>query len=155
MEAHRIGEEPDGFLRLGLYSELGRSYVVALRQIIAERGYGAAPDDIRRCRQDLISRQDARFSTILHSPDFCSTSACRDLLFHVQEHRLTLPEIGAFLTAHGLTLLGFELDAPKLARYRGAFPDDTTMTDLALWHRFETANPDTFRGMYQFWVQKA
>jgi len=146
--------KPDGFMRLGLYSELGRSNVVALRQNIAERGYGATPDDIRRCRQDLISRQEARFSTILHSPDFCSTSACRDLLFHVQEHRLTLPEIGAFLMEHGLTLLGFELDAPKLAKYRGAFPEDMTMTDLALWHRFETANPDTFRGMYQFWVQK-
>jgi len=27
------------------------------------------------------------------------------------------------------------------------------MTDLESWHRFETANPDIFRGMYQFWVQ--
>jgi hypothetical protein len=28
------------------------------------------------------------------------------------------------------------------------------MTDLALWHDFETDNPSTFAGMYQFWVQK-
>jgi hypothetical protein len=72
----------------------------------------------------------------------------------VQEHRLTLPQIGAFMARHDLTFLGFELDAVIRERYRAAFPDDRTMTDLALWHRFETANPDTFRGMYQFWVQK-
>ena len=147
--------KPDGFMRLGLYSELGRQNIVALRQIIAQRRYGTTPDDIRRCRQDLFSRPDARFATVLQSPDFYSTSACRDLLFHVQEHRLTLPQIGAFLNEHGLTLLGFELSAPTLLSYRRAFPDDASMTDLALWDRFEAANPDTFGGMYQFWVQKA
>jgi hypothetical protein len=29
------------------------------------------------------------------------------------------------------------------------------MTDLDHWHAFETAYPDTFAGMYQFWVQKS
>jgi hypothetical protein len=52
-----------------------------------------------------------------------------------------------------LTLLGLELDAPILAKYRGQFPDDAAMTDLTNWHRFETENPATFRGMYQFWIQ--
>ena len=28
------------------------------------------------------------------------------------------------------------------------------MTDLDSWHMFETENPTTFAGMYQFWVQK-
>jgi 2-polyprenyl-3-methyl-5-hydroxy-6-metoxy-1,4-benzoquinol methylase len=146
--------KPGGFMRLGLYSELGRQDIVALHGVIAERGYGATPDDIRRFRQDIISRKDSRFTTILNSPDFCSVSACRDLLFHVQEHRLTLPQIDAFLNQHRLTLLGFELDAATLNTYRASFPDDTTMTDLASWHRFETANPDSFRRMYNFWVQK-
>jgi len=27
------------------------------------------------------------------------------------------------------------------------------MTDLGCWHTFESENPDTFIGMYQFWVQ--
>jgi hypothetical protein len=35
------------------------------------------------------------------------------------------------------------------------FRDDKTMTDLSRWHVFESENPDTFFGMYQFWVQKA
>jgi 2-polyprenyl-3-methyl-5-hydroxy-6-metoxy-1,4-benzoquinol methylase len=146
--------KPGGFMRIGLYSELGRQNVVALRQMIAERGYKATPDDIRRARQEMMSGDASRFASILHSPDFFSVSACRDLLFHVQEHRLTLPRIGAFLTERGLRLLGFELDAPTAAAYRAAFPQDLTMTDLALWDRFETANPDTFRGMYNFWAWK-
>jgi 2-polyprenyl-3-methyl-5-hydroxy-6-metoxy-1,4-benzoquinol methylase len=146
---------PGGFMRIGLYSELGRSNVIALRDLIAERGFKATPDDIRRARQEMMSGQASRFASILHSPDFFSTSACRDLLFHVQEHRLTLPQIGAFLSEHGLRLLGFELDAPTVASYRTSFPDDATLTDLAHWHRFETANPDTFRGMYNFWAWKA
>jgi hypothetical protein len=73
----------------------------------------------------------------------------------VQEHRLTLPQIGAFLRENKLALLGFELDAPVLAKYRAQFPNDPAMTNLANWHRFESENPATFRGMYQFWVQKA
>ena len=146
--------KPGGFMRIGLYSEIGRRDVVALQRIVAERGYAATEHDIRRCRQDLLAKPDPRFAPILHSPDFYSTSACRDLLFHVQEHRMTLPQIGDFLGAQGLTLLGFELNARTLGAYRAAFPDDATMTDLALWSRFEAANPDIFRGMYQFWVQK-
>jgi hypothetical protein len=26
--------------------------------------------------------------------------------------------------------------------------------DLDRWHAFETERPDTFAGMYQFWLQK-
>lgn len=26
--------------------------------------------------------------------------------------------------------------------------------NLAAWHDFEVAHPDTFKGMYQFWCQK-
>ena len=28
------------------------------------------------------------------------------------------------------------------------------MSDLDRWHDLETKYPDTFSGMYQFWVQK-
>ena len=147
--------KPGGFMRLGLYSESARADIVAARQMIAERGYKPTAHDIRRCRQDLMSAQYPRFANILVSPDFYSTSACRDLLFHVQEHRLTLPRIGEFLARNDLSFLGFELGAPLLARYYAQFPDDPSMTDLKRWHRFEIENPDTFGGMYQFWVQKA
>ena len=147
--------KPGGFMRLGLYSELARTDIKAAQSLISVRGIESTPDAIRRYRQEAMSSVDPRYAGIVGSPDFYSTSACRDLLFHVQEHRLTLPQIGAFLRQNRLTLLGLELDAPILAKYRAQFPDDPAMTDLANWHRFETENPATFRGMYQFWVQKA
>ena len=77
----------------------------------------------------------------------------RDLIFHVREHRMTIPQIDGFLRANGLEFLGFELDAKLARRYRARFPDDTTMTRLDFWHRFETENPDTFFATYQFSVR--
>ena len=59
---------------------------------------------------------------------------------------MTLPDIAAFLADNDLALLGFEVGAATQARYRSRFPGDAAMTDLAC--------PDTFVGMYQFWVQK-
>jgi hypothetical protein len=84
--------------------------------------------------------------------DFFSTSECRDLLFHVQEHQLTIPQIKAFLADTNLAFLGFA--NPPAQAYRARFPDDPAMTNLDHWHTFETENPLTFVNMYQFWVQK-
>ena len=86
--------------------------------------------------------------------DFFSTSECRDVLFHVQEHHLTIPEITAFLRQHDLQFLGFELPLGNAANYHFRFSEDRSMTNLASWHVFETENPATFVSMYQFWVQK-
>jgi hypothetical protein len=86
--------------------------------------------------------------------DFYSTSNCRDLLFHVQEHRFTLPQIQTFLAENGLELLGFELDSNVLQRYRSQYPDDPACTNLDYWHAFEQQYPHTFARMYQFVVQK-
>jgi hypothetical protein len=87
-------------------------------------------------------------------PDFYSTSECRDLLFHVQEHRLTLGQIESFLAEFGLHLIGFELDPRVIRRYRESFADDRSGTNLRNWTQFEVENPDTFAGMYRFWIQK-
>jgi hypothetical protein len=72
----------------------------------------------------------------------------------VQEHLLTLPAIKAFLAEHDLEFLGFDLPPLQVQAFRKNFSDDGAMTDLDLWHIFETENPTTFRSMYQFWVQK-
>lgn len=144
-----------GFMKVALYSEIARRRIVRIRSLIAERGYGSTPEAIRRCRQDLLDLdQSEKFGNVLESPDFFSTSACRDLLFHVQEHRMTLTGIKAFLDANQLSLLGFELASDVLHAYRRRFPDDRAATDLEHWQDFEAENPDTFWAMYQFWVQK-
>lgn len=146
---------PGGVMHLGFYSELGRADIVAARNFIVERGYGRSAQDIRQCRQELLTFDDSTpYRKILGFSDFSSTSACRDLLFHVQEHRLTLPEIKAFLTENDLEFLGFEVAAQTGEAFRKRFSDDDVMMDLDLWHVFEQENPSTFSSMYQFWVQK-
>lgn len=147
---------PGGYMRLGFYSEMARRNIVRARAFIAEQGYGIAVDDIRNCRQALIDLDKIEdLGTTLRASDFFSTSACRDLLFHVQEHRMTLAGIDAFLRGNGLTFLGFDIDAQALNAYRKRFPDDLAATNLGQWQTFENENQDTFIGMYQFWIQKA
>ena len=129
--------------------------VVKSREIIATCGYGSTPEDIRRFRQDLAVRNPGGvLQRLSQFSDFYSTSECRDLLFHVQEHRLTLGQIESFLADFGLQFIGFELEREVLHRYRVRFPDDPSATNLRNWACFEADNPDTFAGMYQFWIQK-
>jgi tetratricopeptide (TPR) repeat protein/2-polyprenyl-3-methyl-5-hydroxy-6-metoxy-1,4-benzoquinol methylase len=146
---------PGGFMRLGFYSELARKHVVKAREIIAAHGYASTPEDIRRFRQDLTKQvASAELQWLSKVSDFYSTSECRDLLFHVQEHRLTLGQIESFLEEFGLQFLGFELAPTVLYQYRARFTDDPSATNLRNWARFEADNPNTFIGMYRFWIQK-
>ena len=89
---------PGGVMQVGLYSKLARQNVVAARALIAERGYRPVPEDIRRCREEILAAADG---SLLKSAstfsDFFTTNECRDLIFHVQEHQMTLPQIKAFL----------------------------------------------------------
>jgi SAM-dependent methyltransferase len=147
--------KPDGVMRIALYSELARAHVVAARALVAERGYGRSADDIRRFRQDVLALPDGTLARkVVESPDFFSVSDCRDLVFHVLEHRFTLPQIKDFLAANGLQFLGFEIDLRVLGRYSARFPQDIARTDLDGWHIFERDNPWIFGGMYQFWLQR-
>jgi tetratricopeptide (TPR) repeat protein/ubiquinone/menaquinone biosynthesis C-methylase UbiE len=145
---------PRGLIHLGLYSESGRQPMVAARRYIAERGYRGTAADIRRCRQELMSEKPAGLPDVAKLGDFFSTSNCRDLLFHVAERRMTLPEIEAFLDAEGLALVRFQVEDQVAARYRQSFPADATMTNLANWHAFEQRHAYIFSGMYLFWVRQ-
>lgn len=146
---------PRGFMLLGFYSELARGPVVAARRVIAQQGYASTAQDIRRCRQDLMAPDSAaELKPLATFRDFYGLSECRDLLFHVQEHRYTLPALKAILEELKLDFLGFNAEPATLNHYRARFPEDALATDLDNWHQYETANPQAFVGMYQFWVQK-
>jgi SAM-dependent methyltransferase len=146
---------PSGAMEVGLYSERGRRNVVAARAMIAQRGYRPIPEDIRRCREDIATAKDGSLlKSLTRSDDFFSMSECRDLLFHPQEHRLTLPDIKAFLADAGLQFAGFVLPPAILRRFTMRFPEPSAMTDLDRWNTFESEAPDTFAGMYQFSLQK-
>ncbi len=146
---------PGGTMEVGLYSERARRNVVAARAMIAQRGYRPIPQDIRRCREDIVAAEDGSLlKSLTRSDDFYSMSECRDLLFHPQEHRLTLPDIKAFLTANNLQFAGFVLPPPVLRRFTLRFPAAAALADLDCWHAFESDAPETFAGMYLFSVHK-
>ena len=149
---------PGGLMKIGLYSELAREDVVACRRLISDKKYSASAEDIRRCRQDIVSLSaegNDMLSQIFSKNDFFSMSECRDLLFHIQEHRFTLPQLEETLTELELEFLGFEMrEQGALTAFRKCNPQDTDLTSLRLWHQFELENPDTFSNMYQFWCRK-
>ena len=143
---------PGGFMYLGLYSALGRQHIVNVRGLIAERGYRSTPEDIRRFREQLVAEGERPdIGRLWQSPDFYNMSGCRDLCFHVQEHRLTIPQIKAFLDENGLTFIGFVVGPRSQNDVESQFPNDS---ELDRWHRYETGHPNMFSGQYHFWLQK-
>ena len=77
---------------------------------------------------------------------------CRDLCFHVKEQRYNLNQIKNILDGFQMEFLGFILDHSIKEQYSKKFIADENMIDLEYWNKFEELNPNTFRQMYQFWV---
>ena len=149
--------EPHGFLKLGLYSETARRHVVEARKFIKKKNYKNTSKDIKICRQDIINKKaNPLMQKLFISTDFYSTSNVRDLLFHVQEYRFTIPKISKILKDLNLEFLGFFFIDPLVKKeFSKSFPNDKNNTSLDNWHQFELNNPNIFKGMYQFWVRKS
>jgi len=147
---------PGGKMKVALYSEIARRSVAAARRLIADRGFAADPKGMRAARAAILALpSDDPARPVAGSIDFYSLSGCRDLLFHVREHRYTLTRIAEMLGDLGLEFLGFEFEfAATRLQYHREFPLDPAATSLANWAEFETCHPDTFAAMYQFWVTR-
>ncbi|MGI9385093.1 MAG: class I SAM-dependent methyltransferase, partial [Methyloligellaceae bacterium] len=146
--------KPGGFLRLGLYSELARQSIVRMRQLVSEMAFEPTLEGIRAFRHFGRESENADIAALRQSNDFYATSAIRDLVFHVQEHRFTIPQVSRMLDDHNLKFMGFMLtNSLAKADYLKQFPDDPDCTNLQNWHQFEQCNPNTFARMYQFWCQ--
>ncbi|MFD1191031.1 MAG: tetratricopeptide repeat protein [Pseudomonadota bacterium] len=147
---------PDGFLFVGLYSEIGRRAVTAARAHIAASGYRDDADGIRALRRDLMldGAPPALERVMSPASDFWTLSDCRDLLFHVHEHRFTLPQIGELLSAAGLEFLGVRFGhAADEARYLTENPRRGALRDLEALHRHELQHPEVFGDTYRLWAR--
>lgn len=142
---------PGGFMQAGLYSEVARRDITAARAMIAERGYDADPPGIRRCREAIFA--DPAWKALTTLRDFYGLNECRDLLFHVQEHCTTLPALARTLDLVGLRFVGLAVDPATAHRFKARHPGAAPQ-DLVAWDRFERDHPETFAGMYIFWVHK-
>ena len=89
--------KPGGLMKIGLYSEMARSNITEIHAEMSAQYIGSSNDDIRSARTRIINSTEPAYKEILTSSDFYSLSSVRDLLFHVQEHRFTLPQIKAAL----------------------------------------------------------
>ena len=142
-----------GLMRIGLYSKLARQPIVQIREEISNAGIRLSNEGIKSFRTMLINSSQNHHKAILNSPDFYSLSELKDLLFHVQEHRFTIPRIKEYLSEAGLKFCGFESDK-IVSHFKliNAGADDPF--DLDKWQAYEEDNPSAFSEMYQFWCQK-
>ena len=145
--------KPSGLMKIGLYSELARQHITEVRKEITSQKVGTSEADIKKFRQSLIESHDEHHQQLTKSSDFFSLSTLRDLIFHVQEHRFTLPQIKNCLDKLGLKFCGFE-NKDAISNFRKLHGEEADINDLALWHQYEESNPQAFAGMYQFWCQK-
>ncbi|MCI3130786.1 class I SAM-dependent methyltransferase [Phenylobacterium aquaticum] len=148
--------KPQGFIFLGLYSEIGRRAVVEARHHIAEKQYADTAEGIRALRRELmLAGAPAQLQDVVSpASDFWTLSDCRDLLFHVEEHRFTLPQIGDLLDAAGLEFLGVQFGhAADRTRYRAENRQAGAMRDLQRLHRHEVQHPEIFGDTYRLWAR--
>ena len=142
-----------GLMAIGLYSELARKHIVEARKEIKNLKLSSDLKGIKSIRKIIKNSENLYHKKIKSMQDFYSTSELRDLVFHVQEHRFSIPKISDHLDKLGLTFCGFEsVKINKL--FKEKYPDDEKLYDLNYWNEFEMQYPDTFLGMYQFWCQK-
>ena len=147
--------EPNGFLKLGLYSHYARQEILKARKLIKEKNIKPSLHEIRIFRHNVLNGNIKKLYEITNWSDFYSTSMCRDLCFHSQEKCYSLIEIKNMLETVSLEFLGFTLSKDIKDKYQSKNKDSDSLKDLNLWDKFEKSNPKSFREMYQFWTRKS
>jgi 2-polyprenyl-3-methyl-5-hydroxy-6-metoxy-1,4-benzoquinol methylase/tetratricopeptide (TPR) repeat protein len=142
-----------GLMQIGLYSELARKHIVQIRDEIEQSNIGSSHDVMKLFRNKISSSKEEQHKTVVSSFDFYSMSALRDLLFHIQEHRFTIPQIAVSLTQLGLVFCGFE-NREVVQNFKLENSTETALYDLDTWDTYEKEHPSVFAKMYQFCCQK-
>jgi tetratricopeptide (TPR) repeat protein/2-polyprenyl-3-methyl-5-hydroxy-6-metoxy-1,4-benzoquinol methylase len=145
--------KPSGLMHIGLYSELARQHIVEVQKEITLRKVGTSESEIREFRRSLTESNDENHQLLTKSSDFFNLSSLRDLIFHVQEYRFTLPQIKKCLDELGLKFCGF-INKDVISNFRKLHGEEADIYDLTLWHQYEVSNPQAFAAMYQFYCQK-
>ena len=145
--------KPGGLMKIGLYSEIARQHIVKIKEEISQLGIRSSDIEMKSFRDMMIESDKEHYKLTTNSTDFYSFSTLKDLLFHVKEHRFTIPQIKDYLAELGLKFCGFE--SSEIVRHfkqKNKYKEDPY--DLDKWQAYEEANPRAFAGIYQFWCQK-
>jgi len=148
--------KPGGQMRIALYSMHARRHILTAREVIAREGYGVDADSMRSFRRKSTHLLDVETLANLRGfNDYYSLPMYRDLLFHVQEENIDIPELAKRLETLDLIFDGFSIDDVQIVRnYLSLYPDDKQALSFERWDVVEKKYPDTFRSMYQFWCRK-
>ena len=140
-------------MRIGLYSKLARQHISKIRGEITDNSISSDHSSIRSFRQRLLSSDKEHHKSMILSGDFFGLSLVHDILFNVQEHLFTLPQIQNALAELGLVFCGF--DNPKnLTVPINDHIDEDSIYNLRAWDTLEANNTNLFIEMYQFWCQR-
>ena len=146
--------EPNGLLLIGLYSEKARQDVIKAKDFAKKNKFENSFSGIRSFREAIFKeKNDLELKRLTTGRDFYSISSVKDLVFHAQEYRFTLPEIFKMLKNLNLEFLGF-CDSKVKNKYSKLFRNDKKNTSFSNWNEFETLEPLAFFKMYTFWVRK-
>ncbi len=144
-----------GQLRLAVYSNSGRRWIrpaLALRDRLGMQANLSGIRGLRGAIANLSEGDPAR--GVISTADYYFTSACRDLLFHVQEHRYDLPDLAKMFARQGLELVRLSVPATAEVLFRELFPAGDPARDLDLWGEVESQRDSLFGSMYQFTLRK-
>lgn len=142
-----------GVIKIALYSATARQKISELRKLWGNKLPGK-PAEMRLIREALLQGSiEGDWKEIYNSPDFYSLSACRDLLFHEQEHVFDVLELEDFLAGAGLEWIGM-LPPPDSQELLSLTGKHSSRISPEEWHTLEQNNPQLFAGMYQFYARK-
>jgi len=150
--------KPGGYLKLGVYSELARKFIVEMKEYIKAKKYTDTAKDLRIFRNDVFNFEDNNIeknivSKLFLSDCFWNLSGVRDLVFHKQEYRYCIDDLIEMFKLFNFQFLGFVIQKDILDYYEEKFPYDKNKTELKNWDKFERNHPEIFSGMYQFWLK--
>ena len=148
--------KPDGLMNIGLYSKLGRRFIIKAKSIYDDSGRHVSDDEIRQFRIDIMDSSDIELATNISGyKDFYALHDCRDLIFHENENNYNISDIATLIDEAGLQFIGFDLwDLSVVDKFINMFPEEGSLSDLKKWAIFEEKYPDTFSSMYIFWCRK-
>lgn len=147
--------KPGGLMRVGLYSRTARRHIATARDTIARQGVANDAEGIRAFRAEAQAALPREvYDNLRIYWDYYTTSDCRDLLFHVQEHHFDLPQVQGALKDLGVKFERFYVPHAVMFEYFRSFPTDPAAVSLENWARFEAENPNLFSAMYRFWCSK-
>jgi ubiquinone/menaquinone biosynthesis C-methylase UbiE/thioredoxin-like negative regulator of GroEL len=148
---------PNGRMHIALYAQHARHhYLQAAIDLAKAKGVGQGIDGMRAYRQEIMALPaEHPASRVAGLMDFYTLNECTDLLFHIQECWYTLPQLKELLDSNELELTAFKIPQQRRQQYLKLNPNDRAHIDWATLQAFEAeADPDTFIGMYDFWVKR-